>query len=229
MGSIEISLSSTARTSVVHISAASDPGKIRQLTVALSGLRQSVLGMPARELRRNTGGAEHAVMHLLYSRFFVKALRDMGLLDFDEPFVRFRAHGTIVRDGAKMSKSKGNVIIPDEFIEKYGADTFRTYLMFLGPYEEGGDYQDEGIQGPHGFLHRLFDTVTTAIENEAAADPDVERKLHQTIRQKNRADRARESRSGRQAQSPAVSQCAAAVEGRHAFHVVVCAVDERKK
>ncbi len=129
------------------------------------------------------GGQEHAVLHLLYARFVTMALHDLGHLDFDEPFVRFRAHGTIVRDGAKMSKSRGNVIIPDQFIERFGADTFRTYLMFLGPYEEGGDYQDEGIQGPHGFLHRLYDTVTTAINNEAEPDPDVERKLHQTIRQ----------------------------------------------
>jgi leucyl-tRNA synthetase len=137
------------------------------------------------------GGNEHAVLHLLYARFITMALHDLGHIDFDEPFIRFRAHGTIIREGAKMSKSKGNVIVPDGIIEKYGADTFRTYLMFLGPYEEGGDYQDEGIQGPHGFLHRLYDTVTTAVDlekdegsrNPAAADPDVERKLHQTIRQ----------------------------------------------
>ena len=147
------------------------------------------------------GGNEHAVLHLLYARFVTMALHDLGHLDFDEPFSRFRAHGTIIREGAKMSKSKGNTIIPDELIEQYGADTVRTYLMFLGPYEEGGDYQDEGIQGPHGFLHRLYETVTTAVALEAAADngggpdsdegsgsraeadPDVERKLHQTIRQ----------------------------------------------
>jgi len=137
------------------------------------------------------GGNEHAVLHLLYARFITMALHDLGHIDFDEPFIRFRAHGTIIREGAKMSKSRGNVIVPDGIIEKYGADTFRTYLMFLGPYEEGGDYQDEGIQGPHGFLHRLYDTVTTAVDlenhegsrNPAAADPDVERKLHQTIRQ----------------------------------------------
>ena len=131
------------------------------------------------------GGNEHAVLHLLYARFITMALHDLGHLDFDEPFIRFRAHGTIIREGAKMSKSKGNTIIPDEIIEKYGADTFRTYLMFLGPYQEGGDYQDEGIQGPHGFLHRLYETVTTAVNLEGAPDndPDVERKLHQTIRQ----------------------------------------------
>jgi leucyl-tRNA synthetase len=83
-----------------------------------------------------------------------------------------------------MSKSKGNVIVPDAIIERWGADTFRVYLMFLGPYEEGGDYRDEGIQGPAGFLHRLWDTVLQAAEGEPRpADPEVERKLHKTIRQ----------------------------------------------
>ena len=130
------------------------------------------------------GGNEHAVLHLLYARFVTMALHDLGHLEFEEPFTRFRAHGMIIREGAKMSKSRGNVIIPDEIIEQYGADTFRTYLMFLGPYEEGGDYQDEGIQGPHGFLHRVYETVATAVdEGGTTADPDVERKLHQTIRQ----------------------------------------------
>ncbi len=129
------------------------------------------------------GGNEHAVLHLLYSRFITMALHDLGHLDFEEPYKRFRAHGMIIREGAKMSKSKGNVIVPDEIIERYGADTFRTYLMFLGPYEEGGDYQDEGIQGPHGFLHRLYETVLSAAESDVEVDPDVERKLHQTIRQ----------------------------------------------
>jgi len=127
------------------------------------------------------GGNEHAVLHLLYSRFLTMVLKDLGHIDFEEPFTRFRAHGLIIRNGAKMSKSKGNVIVPDPIIEEYGADTFRTYLMFLGPFEEGGDYQDKGIEGPRGFLSRLFDTVVNAEEREA--DTDVERKVHQTIRQ----------------------------------------------
>ncbi len=129
------------------------------------------------------GGNEHAVLHLLYARFITMALHDLGHLEFEEPFKRFRAHGMIIREGAKMSKSRGNVVVPDEIIERYGADAFRTYLMFLGPFEEGGDYQNEGIQGPHGFLHRLHETVTAAAGSDAEADPDVERKLHQTIRQ----------------------------------------------
>ena len=127
------------------------------------------------------GGNEHAVLHLMYSRFLTMVLHDLGHVDFDEPFERFRAHGLIIRDGAKMSKSKGNVIVPDPIIDEYGADTFRLYLMFLGPFDEGGDYRDEGIQGPFGFLHRLWDTVNNCVPG--AADPDVERKLHQTIGQ----------------------------------------------
>jgi leucyl-tRNA synthetase len=115
----------------------------------------------------------------MYSRFLTMVLRDLGVLDFEEPFTKFRAHGLIIRDGAKMSKSKGNVIVPDPIIEQYGADTFRLYLMFLGPFEEGGDYRDEGIQGPYGYLHRLWDAAMGA--EERAPDPDVERKVHQTI------------------------------------------------
>ncbi len=132
------------------------------------------------------GGEEHAVLHLLYARFITMALHDLGYLDFEEPFVRFRKHGLIIRGGAKMSKSRGNVIVPDPIIEEFGADTFRLYLMFLGPCAEGGDYRDEGIQGPFGFLHRLFETVTEVAEAEDTVqtpDPAVERKLHQTIKQ----------------------------------------------
>jgi leucyl-tRNA synthetase len=114
------------------------------------------------------------------------ALHDLGHLDFEEPFSKFRAHGLIVRGGAKMSKSRGNVIVPDPIIEEYGADAFRLYLMFLGPFEEGGDYRDEGIHGPFGFLNRLWDAVLTAVDRDHEGprpDPEVERKLHQTIQQ----------------------------------------------
>ena len=130
------------------------------------------------------GGNEHAVLHLLYARFVTMALSDIGVLDFEEPFTQFRAHGLIIREGAKMSKSKGNVIVPDPIIEQYGADTFRVYLMFLGPFMAGGDYQDRGISGPHGFLHRLWESVVPQ-DGELpgrAIDPDVERKLHRTIK-----------------------------------------------
>jgi leucyl-tRNA synthetase len=97
------------------------------------------------------GGNEHAVLHLLYSRFVTMVLQDAGHVDFEEPYKRFRAHGMIIREGAKMSKSRGNVVNPDEYVERWGADTFRTYLMFLGPYEEGGDFRDQSIAGVRRF------------------------------------------------------------------------------
>jgi leucyl-tRNA synthetase len=109
------------------------------------------------------GGAEHAVLHLLYSRFLTMVFKDLGLLDFsrkagpaDEPFIKFRAHGLIIKGGAKMSKSKGNVITPDKYIKKYGADVLRCYLMFLGPLSAGGDFRDTGMKGMYRFLARVY-------------------------------------------------------------------------
>ena len=131
------------------------------------------------------GGEEHAVLHLLYSRFITMVLHDLGHIPFEEPYLRFRKHGLIIREGAKMSKTKGNVVNPDEYIDRYGADTFRTYLMFLGPYQEGGDFRDSGIVGPQRFLSRVSDAVEAAVEEGKTGfpDPAVERAVHQTIRQ----------------------------------------------
>ncbi len=131
------------------------------------------------------GGNEHAVLHLLYSRFVTMVLHDAGRLEFEEPFVRFRAHGTIVRDGAKMSKSRGNVVNPDQYVDRWGADTFRTYLMFLGPYEEGGDFRDQSVAGVRRFLDRLWSSAIDATTS-GAPDPAVVRKLHQTIKKVSR-------------------------------------------
>jgi leucyl-tRNA synthetase len=129
------------------------------------------------------GGNEHAVLHLMYSRFITMVLHDLKLLSFDEPFTRFRAHGTIVKDGAKMSKSRGNVVVPDTYIAKWGADTFRMYLMFLGPYQEGGDFRDEGIAGIRRFLDKVWGVVDTVGEKGSGAAPLVGtvRKMHQAI------------------------------------------------
>ena len=102
------------------------------------------------------GGAEHAVLHLFYSRFFAMAFYDFGLIQFEEPFKKFRAHGLLIKEGAKMSKSKGNVVNPDEYIRKFGADTFRMYLMFLAPFDQGGDFRDAGILGIKRFLERVW-------------------------------------------------------------------------
>jgi len=105
------------------------------------------------------GGVEHAIMHLLYSRFFTKVLKDLGLVDFDEPFSNLLCQGMVVVGGAKMSKSKGNVITPEDFIEKYGADTLRVFILFLGPPEADKEWSDAGIEGVHRFLHRVWRLV----------------------------------------------------------------------
>lgn len=129
------------------------------------------------------GGEEHAVLHLLYSRFITMVLRDLGQLEFEEPYKRFRKHGLLIKDGSKMSKSRGNVVIPDNYIAQWGADAFRTYLMFLGPYQEGGDFRDQGLQGPYGFLSRLWDSIVPVDElGNAPATGVIEQKLHATIR-----------------------------------------------
>ena len=102
------------------------------------------------------GGVEHAILHLMYARFFTKALADMGHLDIQEPFANLFAQGMITRDGAKMSKSRGNTVSPAEYVERYGADTTRTYICFMGPPERGGDWSDEGVEGVDRFLARLW-------------------------------------------------------------------------
>jgi len=102
------------------------------------------------------GGVEHAILHLMYARFFVKALADMGLLDFQEPFEALFTQGMITRDGAKMSKSKGNMISPVPYVERYGADTARCYILFIGPPDHDADWTDKGVEGVHRFLGRLW-------------------------------------------------------------------------
>lgn len=130
------------------------------------------------------GGAEHSVLHLLYSRWVTMVFKDMGLIDFEEPYDRFYAHGLIIKDGAKMSKSKGNIVIPDEYIKKFGADAFRTYLMFLGPYDAGGDFRDTGIEGMKRFIERVWDLFENHSDFILTEKKDVEEvliKMHQTI------------------------------------------------
>ncbi len=118
------------------------------------------------------GGAEHATMHLLYARFFVKALRDMGLLQINEPFTRLYHQGIVLGpDGVKMSKSRGNVIAPDDVISRYGADTVRCYLMFMGPFDQGGPWNHQGIEGVWRFMNRVWTLTTDVLDFIRAPDP----------------------------------------------------------
>ena len=134
-----------------------------------------------------TGGAEHAVMHLFYARFFTKAMRDMGLLNFGEPFTRLFNQGTIISEHQKMSKSRGNVINPDKYVSELGADTVRAYMMFIAPWEQGGEWDDSGISGIYRWLHRTWNLVLEPYQGHAGAVTDdnnrnLQRLMHQTIR-----------------------------------------------
>ncbi len=132
-----------------------------------------------------TGGAEHATMHLLYTRFFTKALADMGIVPFREPMLRLFNQGIILGpDGQRMSKSKGNVVAPDEWVERYGADTVRAYLMFIGPWDMGGPWNFQGIEGVRRFLERVWNVVLEpAGEKQKSADPGQEADLEAQIRE----------------------------------------------
>ena len=135
-----------------------------------------------------TGGAEHAVMHLLYARFFNKAMRDIGLVNYDEPYLRLFNQGTIIAQKAKMSKSRGNVIAPDPYVEEFGADVVRTYLMFLGPWDQGGEWSDTGINGMARWLNRVWELATHSVTNNGNEDKLSENdhallhNTHKTIR-----------------------------------------------
>jgi leucyl-tRNA synthetase len=135
-----------------------------------------------------TGGAEHATMHLFYARFFTKAIRDLGLVKFGEPFTRLFNQGTVVLGGAKMSKSRGNVVTPDEYVEKMGADTVRAYLMFVGPWDQGGGWDDSGISGLWRWLNRVWNLVLEEQKDahlpaiDQTTENELRRRTHKTIR-----------------------------------------------
>ncbi|HKQ18339.1 MAG TPA: leucine--tRNA ligase [Candidatus Eisenbacteria bacterium] len=139
------------------------------------------------------GGVEHAILHLLYSRFIVKVLRDMGLVQFSEPFERLFTQGMITKDGHKMSKSKGNVVPPDALIERYGADTVRLYTLFIGPPEKDAEWNDRGVEGAYRFLTRywrLVEELTEVPEDTprkpfAPAGParQFRRRIHELVEQ----------------------------------------------
>ena len=140
------------------------------------------------------GGIEHAILHLLYSRFFVKVLRDAGLVDYDEPFSNLLTQGMVIKDGAKMSKSLGNVVSPEEILSKYGADTARLFILFAAPPERELEWSDQGVEGSFRFLNRIwrivqaFETVLAQKVTEydhsnlSEADKDLRRVLHSSIK-----------------------------------------------
>ena len=140
------------------------------------------------------GGIEHAILHLLYSRFFVKVLRDAGLVDYDEPFSNLLTQGMVIKDGAKMSKSLGNVVSPEEILSKYGADTARLFILFAAPPERELEWSDQGDEGSFRFLNRIW-RIVQAFEavlaqkvteydhsNLSEADKDLRRVLHSSIK-----------------------------------------------
>jgi leucyl-tRNA synthetase len=126
------------------------------------------------------GGPEHACMHLLYARFITMALHDMGHVPFKEPFKQLIHQGMITKDGSKMSKSKGNVVSPDDFVEKYGSDVFRMYLMFMGPFIQGGDWNDKGINGVSRFVDKMWKVINK--ESEVKDAKLLEKSLHKLIK-----------------------------------------------
>jgi leucyl-tRNA synthetase len=127
------------------------------------------------------GGTEHTVLHLLYSRFFTKALRDFGYLDFDEPFLALRHQGIVLgEDGYRMSKSRGNVVAPDPLVKEFGADTVRLFLSFMGPYDQGGPWSSKGMMGLYRFLKKVWQLSQEKIGSKTP--PDLSIKLHQTIK-----------------------------------------------
>ena len=131
------------------------------------------------------GGVEHAILHLLYSRFFTKALRDMGYLNFDEPFKRLFHQGMVLgSDGQKMSKSRGNVEAPDKYVEKYGADTVRCYMMFIGPFDAGGSFKAENLEGIWRFLNRFWSLVNDSWTGGGSTAETSESKAIERLRNK---------------------------------------------
>ena len=167
------------------------------------------------------GGIEHAILHLLYSRFFVKALRDLGYCAFDEPFDNLLTQGMVIKDGSKMSKSKGNVVDPDEMIKRYGADTVRLFILFAAPPERDLEWSDSGIEGSYRFINRLWRLVTEELSPllspVAACSPFSEADL---------AAMSPLCKELRRREHTTVDKARRDIEGRFQFNTAIAAVME---
>ncbi len=131
-----------------------------------------------------TGGIEHATMHLIYTRFFQMACRDMGIFTGDEPMTQLRNQGVILgEDGEKMSKSRGNVVAPDTLLDRYGADTVRAFMMFIARWDQGGPWDGRGIEGCARWLRRLWRLFTEPAPEDKASSPEVEKKVRRKVHQ----------------------------------------------
>ncbi len=159
------------------------------------------------------GGIEHAVLHLLYSRFFYRCLRDLGLVDGSEPFENLLCQGMVLKDGSKMSKSKGNVVDPNEVIEKYGADALRLFVMFVAPPEQSFEWSDKGLQGAYRYLNRLWNIVISHVESQ----PPQEQNFQNSSDDVNKL---------RQKTHKTLSKVKDDYERRHAFNTAVAAIME---
>ena len=158
------------------------------------------------------GGVEHAILHLMYARFFCKALTDLGHLDVQEPFAKLFTQGMITKDGAKMSKSKGNVVSPGAIVASHGADTARAYILFIGPPDQDADWSDEGVEGVHRFLSRLW-----RLSADVAARPQEDRPAE---------PRRRRPRAGAQGELGDRQGHRRHASGRFAFNTAIAAVME---
>jgi leucyl-tRNA synthetase len=159
------------------------------------------------------GGVEHAILHLLYARFFTKALADLGHLDVQEPFARLFTQGMVTHDGAKMSKSRGNVVSPQEIVSRYGADTARAYILFIGPPDQDADWDPKGVEGVHRFLGRLWRFAAEAAAGPGEGDAAPPRPGGQDLELVRKAHWAIEKVTGDMA-------------GRFAFNTAIAAIME---
>jgi leucyl-tRNA synthetase len=166
----------------MYLGAKNAKGKYTQRDLAEGTLVDPALEKKWMPVSMYIGGPEHACMHLIYARFVMKALKDFGFVSHSEPFKKLVHQGLITNQGAKMSKSKGNVVSPDAFVDEHGSDVFRMYLMFMGPFTDGGDWSDTGIKGIVRFVQRVWQVFESKAKKGVKDAPPVLAALHKTIK-----------------------------------------------